>query len=150
MVGSGPNREESMGSQHQDHFLNLERRKDREVSVHMTYTSGSHSRTRSHISHGKDTRNLQLKIDHLRKKLRRKQRRGSPLSSRSQPDDNDSNRPISRTPPSESFSYNEEHHHKQRSRSPTYRGLGSDAMSKALRQISKSQIGRASCRERVC
>ena len=94
MVGSRPNREEFMGLQRQDHFLNLERRKDREVSVHMTYTSGSHSRTRSHISHGKDTRNLQLKIDHLRKKLRRKQRRGSPLSSRSQPDDNDSNRPI--------------------------------------------------------
>ena len=33
MVGSGPNREESIGSQRQDHFLNLERRRDREVSV---------------------------------------------------------------------------------------------------------------------
>ena len=33
MVGSGPNREESIGSQLQDHFLNLERRRDREVSV---------------------------------------------------------------------------------------------------------------------
>ena len=33
MVGSGPNREESIGSQRQDHFLNLESRRDREVSV---------------------------------------------------------------------------------------------------------------------
>ena len=33
MVCSGPNREESIGSQLQDHFLNLERRRDREVSV---------------------------------------------------------------------------------------------------------------------
>ena len=33
MVGLGPNREESIGSQLQDHFLNLERRRDREVSV---------------------------------------------------------------------------------------------------------------------
>ena len=41
-------------------------------------------------------------------------------------------------PFSEFFSYNEEHHHRQRSRSPAYRGLGNDVMSKALRQISKS------------
>ena len=33
MVGSGPNWEESISSQRQDHFLNLERRRDREVSV---------------------------------------------------------------------------------------------------------------------
>ena len=39
MVGSRPNREESIGSQHQDHFLNLERRRDCEVSVHATHTS---------------------------------------------------------------------------------------------------------------
>ena len=40
-VGSGPNREESIGSQRQDHFINLERRRDREVSVHTTDTSKS-------------------------------------------------------------------------------------------------------------
>ena len=39
MVGSGPNLEESIGSQHQDHFVNLECRRDREVSVHTTHTS---------------------------------------------------------------------------------------------------------------
>ena len=142
MVGSGPNREESMGSQHQDHFLNLERRKDHEVSVHTTHTSGSHSRIGSHISHGEDTRNLQLEIDHLRRKLRLKQWRGPPSSSGSQSDDDDNYRPKSRTLPNESFSYNEEHHHRQRSRSSAYKGLGNDAISKALCQISKSQFTR--------
>lgn len=72
-----------MGSQCQDHFLNLERRRDREVSVHTTHTSRSHSRAGSHVSHKEDARNLQLEIDHLRKKLRRKQRKESPLSLRS-------------------------------------------------------------------
>ena len=47
-----------MGSQRQDHFLNLERRRDREVSVHTTHTSRSHSRTESHVSHGEETRNI--------------------------------------------------------------------------------------------
>ena len=44
----------------------------------------------------------------------------------------------SRTPPSESFSYKEEHHSERRCKSPALRGLGNDAMSKALDQISKS------------
>ena len=38
----------------------------------------------------------------------------------------------SRTPPSESFSYNEEHYHRRRYKSLPCRGLGNDAMSKAL------------------
>ena len=65
MVGSSPNREEFVRSQRQDQFLNLERRRDREVSVHTIHTSRSHSRTGSHVSHGEDTRDLQLEIDHL-------------------------------------------------------------------------------------
>jgi len=76
MEGSGPNREESVGSQREDQFVNLEKRRDREVnhspSVYTTHTSRSHSRTGSHISHGEETRNLKLEIDHLRKKLRHK------------------------------------------------------------------------------
>ena len=40
--------------------------------------------------------------------------------------------------PSESFSHSEDRHHKRMRRSLAYRGLGNDAMSKALRQISKS------------
>ena len=138
MIGSRPNREKFVGSQCQDHFLNLKRRRDREVSVHTTHTSRSHSRSESHVSHRKDTRFLQLEVDHLCRKLCREQRRGTPSNSGSQSDDDDSYRPRSWTPPSESFSYNEEHHHRQRSRSPTYKGLGNDTMSKALRQILKS------------
>ena len=76
MVGSGPNREESIGSQREDQFVNLEKRRDREVnhppSVHTTHTSRNHSRTGSHISHGEETHNLKLEIDHLRRKLHRK------------------------------------------------------------------------------
>ena len=41
MVGSGPNWEESIGSQRQDHFINLERRRHWEVSVHTSDTSKS-------------------------------------------------------------------------------------------------------------
>ena len=99
MVGSGPNSEESVGSQRQDHFLNLERRRDHEVSVHTTHTSRSHSTSGSHVSHGEDTRIVQLEIDHLRRKLRRKQRRGTPSSLESQSNDDDNYRPKSRTPP---------------------------------------------------
>ena len=138
MVGSGPNREEFVGSQHHDHFVNLEWRRDREVNVHTTHTSRSQSWTRNHVSHGENTRNLQLEIDHLWRKLRCKQRKESPSSSGSSSDGDSNYRPRSRTPPSESFSYNEERRHKRRSRSPTYKGLGNNAISKALRQISKS------------
>ena len=138
MVGSRPSHEESVGSQHQYHFLNFERRRDYEVSVHTTHTSRSQSRSGSHVSHGEDTKNFQVEIDHLRRKLRCKQRRKTPSSSRSQSNDNDSYKPKSRTPPSKSFSYNEECHHRRRSRSLAYRGLGNDAMSRALHQISKS------------
>ena len=58
MVGLGSNCEESVGSQCQDQFLNLEQRKDREVNVHTIHTSKSHSRSGSHVSHGEDTRNM--------------------------------------------------------------------------------------------
>ena len=50
MVGSGPHREESMGSRQQDDFLNLDHRRDREGSAHTTHASKSHSRVGSHVS----------------------------------------------------------------------------------------------------
>ena len=62
------------------------------------------------------------------------------MSSNDEKDDNYRQR--SRTPPSETFSYNEEHHHKHRYKSPPRKGLGNDAMSKALNQISKSPFTR--------
>ena len=80
MASSRQNREESVGLQHVDHFVSLERRRDREanrtssVPVETDYTNHtgrSHLRPRSHISHDEQTRNLRLEIDHLRKKLRR-------------------------------------------------------------------------------
>ena len=150
MVGLGPNQEEFVGSQRQDHFLNLKWRRNREVSVHTTHTSRSHSRsgsqshsrTGSNVSHGEETRNLQLEIDHLRRKLRREQRKKSPSSLRFESGDDDSYRPEFWTPLSESFSYREKRYHRQRSRSPIDRGLRNDAISKALRQISKSTFTR--------
>ena len=82
-------------------------------------------------------------------KLYRKQKGGSPLSSRSQSDDDDSYKPRLRTPPSESFSYNEECHHRQKSRSLAYKGLRNDAMSKALCQTSKSPFTRRIEKEKL-
>lgn len=65
-----------MGSQRQDHFVNLERkRRDQVVSVHTTHTSKSQSRSGSHLSHEENTRAMQLKIDHLKRRLRRERRR---------------------------------------------------------------------------
>ena len=83
-----------------------------------------------------------LEIDHLRRKLCHKQRRGTPSSSESPSDDDGIYKPRSRNPLSESLSYDEDHNRRQRGKSSSRRGLGSDAMSKALRQISKSQFTR--------
>ena len=40
--------------------------------------------------------------------------------------------------PSETFSYDEEYHHRRRYKSPPCKGLGNDAMNKTLSQVSKS------------
>ena len=83
---------------------------------------------------------MQLEIDNLKKKLCCAQQKWTPssfdMSSNDEKDDN--YRRWSRTSPSETFSYDEEHHHKLRYKSPPHKGLGNDAMSKALNQISKS------------
>ena len=70
MVGLGPHQQESMGSQQQDDFLNLERKRDQEGSVHTTHTSRSHSQVGSHISQEWNNRAMQKEIDHLKKELR--------------------------------------------------------------------------------
>ena len=129
-----------MGSQHQDHFLNLEESRDREVSMHTTHTSRSHSRTMSHLSPGEETRNLQLEIDHLSRKLRRKQRMASPSSSGSESGEDSSYRPWLKTPPSESFFYKEERYHKQMSKSLTHRSLGNDAMSRLCAKFKNHRL----------
>ena len=87
---------------------------------------------------------MQLEIYHLWRRLCRKRRTKNPSSSNPSSDDNgdDSYRPRPRTFPSESFSYDEDRHYKRRNKSPSCKGLGSDAMSRALNQISKSPFTR--------
>ena len=146
MVGSSSNQAESMGSQCEDHFVNLERRRDWEVSMHTTHTSRSQSQNRSHLSHEEDTKALQLEIDHLRRKLHDERRKQTPSNSDSSIDDEDdrSYRCRSRTPFNESFSYNEDVHHKRRNRNSFSKGLGNDVMSRALNQISRSSLNQCS------
>ena len=64
-----------MGSQRQDKFLKLERRRNQEGSVHTTHTSRSHSRVGSHVSQEHNNRAMQKEIDHLKKELCHAQRR---------------------------------------------------------------------------
>ena len=74
-----PDREESIGSQCGNQFVNLKRKKDREVarspsimavSVHSNHISRSHSRLESHISLDKEICNLKLEVGHLHRRLR--------------------------------------------------------------------------------
>lgn len=83
---------------------------------------------------------MQLEIDHLKRKLCCEQRRRTPSNSdfSSGDEEDGSYRPRSRTPPSESFSCDEGYYRERRNKSPSYKGLGNDAISKALNQISKS------------
>ena len=87
---------------------------------------------------------MHLEIDQLKRKLRHARRERTPSNSNfSSEDEKDASyRRRSRTPPSESFSYDKEHHHKHRYKSLPHRGLGNDAMSKELNQISKSPFTR--------
>ena len=115
-----------MGSQREDHFVNLEQRRDHDVSVHTAHTSRSQSRNASHISHGEDTKALQLEIDHLKRKLCHERRKRTPSVSDSSIDDEEdhSYKHKSRTPPSKSFfSYDEDVRHEHKSRNSSSRGL---------------------------
>ena len=81
-----------------------------------------------------DEKDLQREIDDLKKKLRRAQRKQTPSSSDvSSNDDGDANyRKRSETPPSESFSCEEEYSRKRKRRSPSGRGVGTNVMKKVL------------------
>ena len=152
MVGSsphqpGPHQIEPAGSQWQDNFLNLERKRDqdkhREGSVCTTHTSRSHSKVRSHISQKQDdNKALQQEIDDLKRELHRAQWKRPPSSSDTSDEEDDNYKQRSRTPPSETFSYEKEHHHKRNHRSPSHKSLVNDAMSKALDRITKSPFTR--------
>ena len=87
---------------------------------------------------------MQREIDDLKRQLRRAQRKQSLSSSdvSSNDEKNTIYRQRSRTPPSESFSCEEEHLHKRKCRSPSRKGVGTDVMKKVLSQISKSPFTR--------
>ena len=108
--------------------------------MHTVHTSRSQSRGKSHVFHEENTRSMQLEIDHLRRRMRCERRRRTPSNSDfSFDNDGDgSYRSRSRNPPSEPFSCDEDHHYKHGRESPHCKGLGNDAMSRALNQISKS------------
>ena len=105
-----------------------------------THTSKSQSRGKSHVSRAKNDKDMQREIDELKRELRHARLRRSPSNSEpsSEEADGASYRWRSRTLPSETFSYEEEHHHQCRYKSPPRRGLGNDAINKALSQVSKS------------
>ena len=115
-----------------------------EKVAYTTHTGKSHSRVGSHVSQEQNNRAMQREIDNLKKMLRHTQRKQTPFSSdiSSNDEEDASYKQRSRTPPSESLSYDEEHHHKRRYKSPPRKGLRNDAMSKALNQISKSPFMR--------
>ena len=144
MVGSGPHQTESMGFQREDHFVNLERKKDWEGSVHTTHISRSHSWGGSHLFYVKNTKAMQLEIDHLKRSIRHERRKRTPsnFDFSSNDEEDGSYRRRSRTPPSESFSYDKDYHHERRNRNSFLKGLGNDAMSRALNQIFRSPFTR--------
>ena len=115
---------ESRGSQHGGPRRSPERREVQEGSIHTTHTTRSHSRGKSHVSHVKHDGNLQREIADLKRELRHARRERSPPRSEpsSEESDGTSYRRRSRTPQSETFSYEEEHRHRRRRRSPTSRG----------------------------
>ena len=153
-------------SQQHGNFPNPERDRNeengrfQEGSVHTTQTSRSHShvgnhvlqrqnnnramepdKVRSHVSQRQnDKQAMQRKIDDLNRKLRHAQQRRSHSSLDMSSDDesDDDYRQRSRTPQSETFFHEEEHYQRRKRKSPSPRGLGNDAMSRALDQPSKS------------
>ena len=124
---------ESWGSQHNDLFVNLERRGDHERSVRTTHSSKSQFRGKSCVSHAKNNRDMQRKIDELKRELRHAQRkRLSPNSKLSSEEADDASyRQRSRTLPRKSFSCDEDYHRRHKYKSPPRKGLGNDAMNKA-------------------
>ena len=137
-----PCQAESGGSQCNNSVVNPQQRRDHKGSVQTIHTSKSQSRGKSHVSHAKNERDMYREIDELKKKLRcARGRRLSPDSEPSSEETDDATyRRRSRTPPSETFSGDEEYSHKRKNKNPTHKGLGKNAMNEALNQVSKSRF----------
>ena len=126
MAGSGPHQTsphhaESANIHQQGELHNLEHgnhmNNQQEGSSQTLHTGGSDFRRRSHLVNEQvDEKDLQQEIDDLKKKLRRAQRKQTPSSSNFSSNDNGdaSYRKRSETPPSESYSYEEEHSRNRR------------------------------------
>ena len=130
MAGSRPHQTspyhaESANIHQQGELHNLEHgnhmNNQQEGSSQTLHTGGSGYRRRSHLVNEQvDEKDLKQEIDDLKKKLRRAQRKQTPSSSNfSSNDDGDASyKKHSETPPSESYSCENEHSHKRRRRSP--------------------------------
>ena len=127
----------SKGSQHSNSYNHGE-------SAHTDHINRGQSRGKGHVSRAKNYRDMQHEIDELKKKLHRARRRHSLPNSELSTDETDdaTYRCRYRTPPSETFSYDEEYCHRRRYKSPPHKGLGNDVMNKALSQVSKSPFTR--------
>ena len=87
---------------------------------------------------------MQREINDLKRKLCHAQRnRSHPNPDLLSDDESDDDyRQRSRTPQSETFFHDEEHYQRRKCKSPSPRGLGHDAMSRTLDQLSKSHFTR--------
>ena len=97
------------------------------------------------MSHAENEKDMQREIDELKKKLHRAQRRRSSFESESSSGDTEdvTYKQRSRTPPSETFSSDEEYSsHRQKGKSTLHKGLGNKAMNEALNQVVKSPFTR--------
>ena len=99
------------GSQHSYSEVNPQQRGDREQSGQTMHTNRSQSHGKSHVSHAKNEKDMQREINELKKKLRRARLRRASFESESSSGDieDDMYRQRSRTPPSETFSGDEEY-----------------------------------------
>ena len=150
MAGSGPHQTspdhaESANVHQQGELHDLEHGNNmdnqQEGSLQMLHAGRGGYRQMSHLVHKQaDEKDLQREIDDLKKRLRRAQRKQIPSNSdvSSNDDEDASYRKRSETPPSESYSCEEEHSRKWRRRSPSGRGVETNVMKKDLSQISKS------------
>ena len=150
MAGSGPQQTspphaESVNVNQQGELHNLEQENhvdnQREGSSRTIHAGRSGYRRMSHlVQEHADEEGLQGQIENLKKKLRRAQRNQTPSSSdvSSNDEGEDSYEECSKTPPSESYSYEDEHSHKRRRKGSSRKGVGTKVMKKALSQISKS------------
>ena len=140
-----PHQAASGGSQHSYSKVNPQQRGDREQSGQTMHTNRSQSRGKSHVSHAENEKDMQREINELKKKLRRAWRRraSSESESSSRGREDDTYRQRSRTPPSETFSGDEEYsNYKWKSKNTLHKGLGNKAMNEALSQVAKSPFTR--------